>query len=167
LLSYGKARIFVPMAAGRTTLGLKIIGIWKLLTALLLAAAGFGILHLLGHQVRGDISQFITQLHLDPEKGMIHSAIAKITGINPGKLKKIGVGTFFYAALHAVEGIGLLFAMHWAEYLTILATGSLIPIEVYEVIMKLTAMRVLVLAGNIAIVVYLIGRLRRDRGAAA
>jgi uncharacterized membrane protein (DUF2068 family) len=71
------------------------------------------------------------------------------------------VGTFFYALLHLVEGTGLVLRRRWAEYLTVVATGSLLPLEFYEIARKFSVLRVGVLAINLAIVAYVIARLRR------
>ena len=89
--------------------------------------------------------------------------ISGITGIDRAHLRAIEFGTFFYAALHTVEGIGLILGYHWAEYLVIVATGSLIPFEIYEIARKLSPIRVTLFVVNVAIVIYLIVILRRDR----
>lgn len=68
---------------------------------------------------------------------------------------------FCYAALLPTEGMGLLWRQHWAEYLTILVTASLIPVEVYEAVQLLMATRLVVLGLNGAVVWYLIRRVRR------
>jgi uncharacterized membrane protein (DUF2068 family) len=46
----------------------------------------------------------------------------------------------------------------WARWFTIIATSSLIPIELYEIARELHPLRVLVLLANLAIVVYLFTR---------
>ena len=46
------------------------------------------------------------------------------------------MGTFLYALLYLVEGIGLLLKKHWAEYFTVVATGLFIPVEIWEVWLK-------------------------------
>ena len=61
-----------------------------------------------------------------------------------------------YAALFLTEGTGLLFRKRWAEWLTIVATGSLMPIELYELIKQFTAIRLFALLINAAVVLYLI-----------
>src|SRR5205085_1697695 len=80
-------------------------------------------------------------------------------------LRAIEAGTFFYAALHLVEGIGLILRRHWAEYLVIVATSSLIPFEVYEIYRKPTALRVSLFVLNVGIVIYLIATLRKEHRA--
>jgi uncharacterized membrane protein (DUF2068 family) len=56
------------------------------------------------------------------------------------------------------EWVGLYLRKRWSRWFTIGATSSLIPIEVYEIIRELHPQRVLVLAVNFAIVVYLVRR---------
>jgi uncharacterized membrane protein (DUF2068 family) len=65
-----------------------------------------------------------------------------------------------YAALEATEGVGLAMRRRWAEYLTVLATGVLIPLEVVELARRLTVFRVSALLVNVVIVVYLAWRKR-------
>ena len=69
--------------------------------------------------------------------------------------------TFFYSALLLTEGVGLWLQKIWAEYLTTIITASFIPFEVYELIKRATVPRIVILAVNILIVVYLVVRLRQ------
>src|SRR6202011_1333959 len=96
----------------------------------------------------------------DPDNRFIHAVLMKLlAGDNP-KLKKISAGTFFYAALLLTEGIGLLLRKRWAEYFTIITTASLLPLEIYEIVHRVSIAKILVLAVNAAIVWYLAVQLR-------
>jgi uncharacterized membrane protein (DUF2068 family) len=66
-----------------------------------------------------------------------------------------------YAALFLTEGTGLLFRQRRAEWLTIVATSSLMPFELYELVNKFTAARLLALLVNAAVVLYLIYLVRQ------
>jgi uncharacterized membrane protein (DUF2068 family) len=147
----------------QTTLGLQIIGGYKLLTGLLLVGLGVGLYHQLGADPRGEAMRIVTALKLDPDNRYIHSAIEWISGISHRQLEAIRVGTFLTALLYLVEGGGLVMRKHWAEYFTVIATGLWIPLEVYEVWRRLTVLRLSILAINLAIVVYLIYRLIEGR----
>jgi uncharacterized membrane protein (DUF2068 family) len=57
--------------------------------------------------------------------------------------------------------VGLLLKRRWAEYLTVLATVLLLPLEFYELAHKVNLFRVMVLLANLAILAYLIFKLRR------
>jgi len=72
----------------------------------------------------------------------------------------LAVGALLYAALETTEGVGLAMRRRWAEYLTVIATGVLIPFEVREVVVRPTVFRVGALLVNVAIVVYLAYRKR-------
>ena len=61
-----------------------------------------------------------------------------------------------YAVLEATEMVGLWFAQRWAEYLTFVATTLLIPLEIYEIVHKVSVLKVITLVINLAIVVYLL-----------
>jgi uncharacterized membrane protein (DUF2068 family) len=144
-------------------LGIQVIGGMKLASALLLAAAGFGLFGLLRGDVGSGVARLAGQLHLDPNERAIHDAIALVARIDRKDLETVGLGSFVYAALHLVEGTGLLLRRTWAEYLTVVITGSLLPIEVYEIARKATALRIGILLVNLAIVAYLVAQIRLGR----
>jgi uncharacterized membrane protein (DUF2068 family) len=48
------------------------------------------------------------------------------------KLEILSGLTFAYSALFLTEGTGLFFEKRWAEFFTIIATASFIPLELYE-----------------------------------
>ena len=53
-------------------------------------------------------SESILHLGLDPQNHVIHSVISALTGVDRKHLRAIEAGTFFYALLHLIEGIGLI-----------------------------------------------------------
>jgi uncharacterized membrane protein (DUF2068 family) len=147
-------------------LGFRIIGGFKQIGALLLIALGIGVLRLVDQDVGGWLTWAITTLRLDPHNRYIQTAISWASGVSPDRLTAIGVGTFFYAALYLVESLGLIFEFSWAAYLTVVATGALIPLEGYEVFRKAGIIKVFVLVVNVGVVIYLLWKLREERRAA-
>jgi len=61
------------------------------------------------------------------------------------------------------EGVGLAWRQRWAEYLTIVTTASLLPLEVYELAKHASIGKGLALVINLAVVVYLVVEIRRSR----
>jgi uncharacterized membrane protein (DUF2068 family) len=151
-------------AAGKPS-ALRIIGAFKLLKGLLLAAVALGALHLVHRDLAEAGLHFARRLHLDPEGHVVEPALRRLTGVDPWMLMRFSLGALAYAALLLTEGIGLLMAQRWAEYLTIVATASLIPLEVYELARHPNITRVTVLVVNLMIVIYLIVRVRWERHA--
>ncbi len=140
----------------RGPLGVQIIGVLKLVTATLGVAVGIGLFRLFKSDVASSLEHIIRNLHLDPENRFIHGAISWISGLQPRQLHLIEAGTFFYVTLHTFEGIGLLAGKRWGAFLTIVATGSLIPLECYEICERPRPLRIVVLVVNLGILIYLI-----------
>lgn len=51
----------------------------------------------------------------------------------------------------------------WAEWFTTIITGSLLPLEVFEIHRHPTIVKVIVFLLNTAIVVYLVFKIRKER----
>jgi uncharacterized membrane protein (DUF2068 family) len=137
------------------------IALFKLVKGTLLIAVAIGALKLLHRDVAETLASLVQSLRADPDNRFIHQGLVKLSGLNDHKLQEISLGSFFYAALLLTEGVGLLLRKRWAEYFTVIITASLMPLEIYELVEKFTATRVVVLILNAVIVGYLIVRLRR------
>jgi uncharacterized membrane protein (DUF2068 family) len=59
----------------------------------------------------------------------------------------------------------LLMAKRWAEWFSVIITSSLVPFEIYEIYRHPTVLKVGALLVNIAVVVYLVYRIRTDDAA--
>jgi len=139
---------------------LTLIGVFKLLKSLLLIVVGIGAIRFLHKDVASTVTHWIQVLRVDPDNRYLHGILVKLFRVTPKQLKELSVGTFFYAALFATEGIGLLLRKRWAEYFTIVTTGLFIPLEVYEISRHFTVTRLVVGIVNLLIVWYLVARVR-------
>ncbi len=137
------------------------IALFKLTKGVLLVIAGIGALKLLHSDVGETVSRWLDILRVDPDNRIIHRLLARVVSVTPKQLEAASAGTFVYAALLLTEGTGLLLRKRWAEYFTIISTAGLIPLELYEIHRHLTAVKIVVLLVNVAIVIYLIVRVRR------
>ncbi|MFD3704147.1 DUF2127 domain-containing protein [Nocardia sp. NPDC058658] len=72
----------------------------------------------------------------------------------------IAIFLFWYAALHFVEAVGLWLSKRWGEYLSVIATSVFLPLEIYELIERVTVFKVVALLVNLAAVVWLVWRKR-------
>jgi uncharacterized membrane protein (DUF2068 family) len=142
---------------------LTLIAVMKLVKAALLIALGIGALRLLHRDLVDTVMHWIDVLRVDPDNRYVHRLLERIFNITPRQLKALSIGTFFYAALFAVEGIGLWMRKRWAEYVTVITTSLFIPLEIYEIFHHVTLTRVVVTVVNLLIVWYLILRLRTER----
>ena len=61
-----------------------------------------------------------------------------------------------YAVLEGTEAVGLWLGRRWDEYLTFVATAIFVPYEIYELTKSVSALKVLALVINLAIVACLL-----------
>jgi uncharacterized membrane protein (DUF2068 family) len=151
-----------PASSHQSAKTLLVIALFKLLKGVLLIFVGVGALKLLRHDVAETVSHWVDILRVDPDNRFIHRMLSRLLSVSPKQLRAASVGTFVYAALLLTEGTGLLLRKRWAEYFTIISTAGLIPLEVYEISRHLTAAKAIVLLINLAIVLYLVARVRRS-----
>ena len=141
--------------------GLRVIAAFKLLKAIALIAVGVGALRLLHKDVAVIAEHWINAFQVDPHNHFFDLLLTKLGNVDDRRLKELSIGTFVYAAVFIVEGLGLALQKRWAEYFTIVTTASLLPVEIYELARRVSIGRGLALAINLAVVAYLIFELRR------
>jgi uncharacterized membrane protein (DUF2068 family) len=62
--------------------------------------------------------------------------------------------------MYAIQAGGLWFGKRWAEYFVVVETSLLLPFEAWELAQQASALKCVLLAGNVAIVIYLVHVLR-------
>jgi uncharacterized membrane protein (DUF2068 family) len=93
----------------------------------------------------------------------IHVANLLVTATTRGHLALTAVALGLDGVLSLVEGWSLWRRYAWGPWLVVIATGSLIPFELVELVRSVRLGRVLVLLVNVAIVVYLVRRALAER----
>ena len=142
---------------------IKVIIIERIVKAIVLIALAIGLL------VAGEKGWLATwaqyaqdQLNLEAGHGIIVQLLLRLLLFigNFSHVNVVAIAAIAYAVLEGTEGVGLAMRRRWAEYLTVIATGLLIPYELYEVIRHVTLFRVGALLLNLAVVGYLAYRKR-------
>jgi uncharacterized membrane protein (DUF2068 family) len=142
---------------------IKVIIVERIVKAIVLIALAIGLL------VAGEKGLLATwasyaqdQLNLDADDGVIAQLLLRLLLLigTFNHVTVLAIGAIVYALLEGTEGVGLAMRRRWAEYLTVIATGILIPYEAYEVIHHLTLFKVGALLLNLAVVGYLAYRKR-------
>jgi uncharacterized membrane protein (DUF2068 family) len=95
--------------------------------------------------------------------------IDKAFTLQSSRLHLFAAVVLAYAAVEGIEAGGLWYQRRWAEYLTFLVTASLLPLEVYEIVSRLSPLKIVAFVINVAVVAYLLyaKRLFGLRGGAA
>ena len=143
------------------------IAAFKLCKSVALLVVAGELLHLLQPGALDRLVGWLAELPLAAGWRPLTHAIDWVADLNLHKILLAGVLACAYALLYAVEGVGLWMQKRWAEYLTTVATASLIPFEIWELTRGFSVLKVAALAVNVAIVFYLLYVLRADRKAHA
>src|SRR4051812_18927956 len=78
---------------------LVLIGVFKLVKALLLIAIGIGAIRFLHKDIASAVTHWAQVLRVDPDSRLVNAILVKILRATPRQLKELSVGTFLYAAL--------------------------------------------------------------------
>ena len=135
---------------------LVLIALYKLMQALLFALIGLGARHLLHKDAGDELAALADHLRFNPESRLVNFVLDKAVLLNDPLLRRIGVVAFSYSAVSMLEGIGLYLEKIWAEYLTLAITASFLPWEIFEIVRRLTVIRVSLLGANLLVFFYLL-----------
>jgi uncharacterized membrane protein (DUF2068 family) len=144
---------------------LRVIALFKLIKSVLFAAAGVGVLNFFDKDVAGRLQHALNHLHVDPDNRYSQEFLAQVGRMTDTNLKLLGLSliSFFYAALFGTEGVGLFLRRRWAEWFVVIVTSTLLPLEIYEIIHKVSAVKIVVTLINLLVIGYLIVVIRRKQ----
>jgi uncharacterized membrane protein (DUF2068 family) len=134
---------------------LDLIVAFKALKATLLTLLGVGLLVTIRHNPMRTAMSIARMVHLSVTSRLFDQLMTLAFHATPAREIGLAATAFGYAVLMGTEGVAIYLRRPWARWFTILATSSLIPIEVYEIIRDVHVLRIVVLLANIALVIYL------------
>ena len=106
------------------------------------------------------IQQLARSVHWNiADSSLMHTATTVLEA-KRGTLGWAIVALLAYAGIQVGEAVGLWLLRRWGEYLSAVATSVFIPVEIFELVERLTWVRVGALLINLAAVAYLVIRKR-------
>jgi uncharacterized membrane protein (DUF2068 family) len=142
---------------------LRVIAVYKFIKSaglVILACVVFGFLHT---EFLDAVASWVEHLPIQNGRNVLGHFFDTLVGMTPRHFVAVGCFALAYATLFGIEGFGLWTGKRWAEYLTTIATASLIPFELWELVRHATLAKAIVLVVNIAIVIYLWYLLKRGK----
>jgi uncharacterized membrane protein (DUF2068 family) len=109
-----------------------------------------------------DIAHLAQHLGLDPKENWIQRIINDVSKLHTNQDLLFGLVGIGYGALEGAEAYGLFKRQRWGEWLTVIATSLLFIPEIWELTKSASLLKVGAVLVNIAVVVYLLWRLRRS-----
>lgn len=142
---------------------LRLIALERAVRGVLLLAAGVYLLTHVSSDLGRTADRIMRAVELDPRRPFLHRIVEYLHHLHASQVRIVGTAAVGYGVLELVEGVGLWLDQLWAEYLTVVATSLLIPVEIYELVRKPSPWKAAGLVANILIVGYLVHVLRRRR----
>ena len=140
---------------------LRLIALERAGRGLLLLAAGVYLLFHLNSDFGRLGERVMRAIELDPRRPFFHRIVAYLHHLHASELRVAAIVAISYGVLELVEGTGLWLDQLWAEYLTVIATSLLLPLELYELVHRPSVWKAAGIVVNLGIVAYLAYLLRR------
>jgi uncharacterized membrane protein (DUF2068 family) len=134
---------------------LRTIALYKMVKVIILLLAAYGEVKLHDATLTAKILSWASARPRGLEHDLVTRGLSWLSGLSESGVHALRLLTLTYAAVFAVEGIGLWMQKRWAEWLTVVITASLIPLEFWELIHKPSLGAALVIVANMLIVGYL------------
>lgn len=144
---------------------LRVLAVERVIRALVLTAAGYGVYRFESAQraLQGSFGRLVpalrplaNQFGVDLDHSSLLSAATKALHAHAGTLNLVAIGLVVYGLLEFVEGAGLWLAKRWGEYLTVIITAAFLPYEVSELLKSVSVTKVGAFLINVVAVVYLL-----------
>jgi Predicted membrane protein (DUF2127) len=151
-----------PSVVDRTGF-LRVVSIYKFVQTAILLGLGLATMRLVRPEVASAFEQWVQDLPVGYVQHVSERFLGWISGgPETQRVVLLGAALFAYAGLFLVEAVGLWMQRRWAEWLTVIATATLVPPEIYECIKHPSTTLFILLAVNVCVVWLLAKRLRHE-----
>ncbi|MFI5335479.1 MAG: DUF2127 domain-containing protein [Opitutales bacterium] len=143
--------------------GLRAVASFEAFKGAIVLIAGFGLLTFIGRDAQRLAEEFVHRTHLNPAHRYPQIFLRAMAHVTDAHLWLLAGLAALYALIRFIEAYGLWRARRWAEWFAALSGSVYVPIEIYEVILRASWVRVTVLTVNVAIVGYMVWLLTESR----
>ncbi len=150
-------------SAERAPLALRSIALLETIKGLLALAAAAGLLSLRHTDLHAATDAFLLRHGINPEVHYMRlfiEGVAKATNHHAGQIAAFGA---LYGLVRLVEGYGLWFGKHWAEWFAVISTAIYLPLEFHHLFRRPTWVSVAIIVFNLVLIVYLAKLLLQQR----
>jgi uncharacterized membrane protein (DUF2068 family) len=136
--------------------GVRTVATVEFLKGFVVVLAGLGIFSMRHKDIWGVAESFLEFVHANPHHHFVGVFIDLVYRISDVRLWKLALVAAVYATLRFVEAYGLWYLRAWAEWMTIASGAIYIPFEVADLLRHPDWIRLLIIAINVGIVLYIL-----------
>jgi uncharacterized membrane protein (DUF2068 family) len=135
--------------------GLRAVALFEAAKGVAVVAAGLGLLALIHRNAQAVAEEIVRHLHLNPAQHYPRIFLEAAARVSDGRLWALALTALLYAAVRFAEAYGLWRQRAWAEWFGICTGGIYLPVELYELTVSVTLVKVAVFLVNLFIVAWL------------
>jgi uncharacterized membrane protein (DUF2068 family) len=117
--------------------------------------AGFGIARLVSRDAGEAAEALVHRLHLDAAKKFPRIFLDLAANASDAQLWALAALAMTYAVLRFAEAYGLWLGRRWGEWIAALSGAIYVPVEVYELMRRVSTIKLVALLLNMAVVAYM------------
>ncbi|MDL4775688.1 DUF2127 domain-containing protein [Actinomadura xylanilytica] len=92
----------------------------------------------------------------DLDHSKIVESVQHVFDLRPATLRWLALALAVYALVELIEAVGLWLLKRWGEYFAVVATSFGLPVEIYELSERITAVRIGALIINVGLILYIV-----------
>src|SRR5262245_468833 len=143
--------------------GLKTIAIVEALKGAVVLLAAAGAISLIHENAQVIADEIVRHFHLNPASHYPRIFLEALRSLNSTKFWMLAAGAFLYSTMRFIEAYGLWHERGWAEWFGVLSGGLYLPVEVYELFLGFSFIKLALLATNVLVVGILARAIQRNR----
>jgi len=147
----------------KSNAGLEAVAVFEASKGLLVLLVGIGLLSHLGSDIQHVAEDLVQFFRLNPAHRYPRIFIETVSRFNNIHLWLLSLSAFFYSIIRFIEAYGIWNNRLWAEWFAVVSCGLYIPLEIYELIQKVTFPRMAVTFFNAALILFLLYIVRKNK----
>jgi len=140
---------------GTIATGLRAVALFEATKGAVVIIAGLGLLALIHRNVQALAEDVVRHLHFNPAKRFPRVFLDAAAAATDARLWAMALTAIGYALVRFVEAVGLWRQRVWAEWFGILSGSIYLPVELYELTVSVTPVKLVILAVNLFVVGWL------------
>ncbi len=140
---------------GRYAAGVRVVAMFEAAKGVIVIVAGFGLLALIHRNVQAVAEEIVHVLHFNPAKHYPQVFLDAAANVTDARLWVLALTALAYAIVRFFEAYGLWRQRVWAEWFGILSGSIYLPVEMYELTVSVSAVKMCILLVNLLVVGWL------------
>ena len=134
---------------------LRSVALFEAAKGLLVLATAGALLEFLGQGAQTAAERLVNHFHLNPASRYPRILLQLMSGLDDARLLALGLGAMAYVSVRLIEAYGLWHGRQWGWTIGFVGAGLYVPLELWELMQKITWPGIVILLSNLLILIVL------------